>query len=67
VAEPNAADDLEFHISSFSGGGNCLAVAKLPTGEYALRHSRNTEMLIVMTPGEWTAFLKGAKACEFDF
>jgi hypothetical protein len=55
--------------STFSmGGGNCLEVAYLDSGEVALRHSKNcgAGAVLVFTTSEWQAFLSGAKAGEFD-
>jgi hypothetical protein len=67
VPDSSDADDAEYHISSFSGGGNCVEVAKLPSGEYVVRHSRNPTARIVLTSAEWKAFVSGVKGDEFDF
>ncbi|MEU0481490.1 DUF397 domain-containing protein [Streptosporangium sp. NPDC006013] len=55
--------------SSLSGpdGGNCVEVAELSGGRKGVRDSKNpTGPALVFTPGEWDAFVKGVKDCEFD-
>jgi Domain of unknown function (DUF397) len=48
-------------------GGDCVEVAELPTGGRAVRDSKNPEgPKLLFTPGEWAAFLDGAKNGEFD-
>lgn len=66
---PNSgdADDADYRISSFSGNGGCVAVAKLTNGDYAVRHSRNHASRIVFSPREWKAFVDGVKDDQFDF
>lgn len=59
--------EFEFYVSTFSGGGNCVAVAKLPSGDYAVRNSQMNDTAIVFTRAEWKAFVTGVKASEFDF
>jgi hypothetical protein len=55
--------------SSFSGpsGGNCVEVAEASDGLIAVRNSRHPEggMLFYTRP-EIDAFVRGAKAGEFD-
>ncbi|MEV4124080.1 DUF397 domain-containing protein [Nocardia sp. NPDC049707] len=55
--------------SSFSGpsGGNCVEVAEASDGSVAVRNSRDPEggMLFYTRP-EIDAFVRGAKAGEFD-
>ena len=49
-----------------NGQGQCVEVARLGTA-VAVRDSKNpTGAVLVFTPAEWTAFLTGAKAGEFD-
>lgn len=57
-----------FTKSSYSNGGdNCVEVAVTHDGLVALRHSRHPEQAPqIYTPGEWIAFLAGAKDGEFD-
>jgi uncharacterized protein DUF397 len=48
--------------------GNCVEVAKLGSGEVAVRNSRFTEgPVIVYTRAEIDAFLGGVKDGEFDY
>ncbi|ALC26229.1 DUF397 domain-containing protein [Streptomyces bacillaris] len=48
-------------------GGNCVEIAKLGEGHVALRNSRDASgPALVYTPGEWEAFVQGAKNGEFD-
>jgi Domain of unknown function (DUF397) len=61
------ASEPEYHVSSFSGGGDCVAVARLRDGGYAVRHSRDPVVPIIFSCGEWKAFVAGVKAAEFDF
>ncbi|MEU8245146.1 DUF397 domain-containing protein [Nonomuraea sp. NPDC048916] len=47
--------------------GNCVEVARLPTGEVAMRNSRfPDDPALVYTPAEIAAFVLGAKDGEFD-
>ncbi len=51
---------------SFSNG-NCVEVASLPDGEIGVRDSKDSEGPVLrFTPGEWHAFLGGARNGEFD-
>jgi hypothetical protein len=48
-------------------GGNCVEVAELPDGQVAIRNSRDAAgPALVFTPGEWTAFVSGARDGDFD-
>ena len=67
VTECSGSNDPDFHISSFSGNGSCVAVARLPNGDYVVRHSRRSDLQIIFTGAEWAAFVAGVKAAEFDF
>lgn len=63
------SDDLTWRKASFSGdqGGDCVEVADLPNGGRLVRDSKNpTGPRLAFTPGEWTAFVKGVRAGEFD-
>ena len=56
-----------FHVSSFSGGGDCVAVARLADGDVAVRHSKDpSKSTLVFTSREWEAFVEGVRAGEFD-
>jgi hypothetical protein len=61
-------NDLVFHKSSYSNGsGDCVEVAVKSEGGRAVRDSKKPEGAILdFTPDEWTAFILGAKAGEFD-
>jgi hypothetical protein len=51
---------------SFSNS-NCVEVADLPGGQVGVRHSKHTDGPVLrFTPGEWQAFLGGARNGEFD-
>ena len=53
--------------SHYSGGGECVELATLSTGEIAVRNSRFPEgPVLVYTPAEIAAFVAGAKGGEFD-
>lgn len=48
-------------------GGNCVEVAALPGGEFAVRNSRHPEgPALVYTREEMAAFIGGAKDGDFD-
>jgi uncharacterized protein DUF397 len=58
-----------FAVSSFSGGGNCVEVARLPGGGALVRHSRadpDSPVVLAFDRGEWEAFVRGVKNGEFD-
>ena len=59
-------DAPAFRISSFSGGGNCVAVAEMLDGNVVVRHSRRANPKIMFTQCEWSAFIAGVKNDEFD-
>lgn len=51
---------------SFSNG-NCVEVASLPGGGVGVRDSKDPSgPVLQFTPGEWHAFLGGARNGEFD-
>jgi hypothetical protein len=52
--------------SSYSGNGNCVEVAFVDH-HVAVRDSKNRNGPVIMfTPDEWDAFLRGARDGEFD-
>jgi Domain of unknown function (DUF397) len=60
-------DKLAWVKSSYSGGsgGNCVEVAALPDGGRAVRDSKDPDgPVLVFTPGEWDAFIRGVKNGE---
>jgi hypothetical protein len=61
-------DKLVFRKSSYSNGsGECVEVAVKTDGGRKVRDSKDPEgVLLDFTPGEWVAFIKGAKDGEFD-
>ena len=51
---------------SFSNG-NCVEVASLPDGGVGVRDSKDRSGPVLrFTPGEWHAFIGGARNGEFD-
>lgn len=63
------SDELRWYKSSFSDnqGQDCVEVADLPDGGRLVRDSKNPAGdTLAFTPGEWTAFVKGVHAGEFD-
>lgn len=65
------ADELAaatWRTSSFSGStGNCVAVASLAGGRWAVRDSKDPDgPVLVFTASEWAAFTAGVRAGEFD-
>lgn len=62
-------DNLRWHKSSFSNGngGACVEVAVADDGGRYLRDTKDrTRPAHYFTEAEWTAFLRGVKAGEFD-
>lgn len=61
---------LTWRKSSFSGqeeGQQCVEVAELGDGGRAVRDSKSPGGDVLrFTAGEWTAFVKGVHAGEFD-
>ena len=59
---------LIWRKSSFSTGeaANCVDLAADPTGTPHLRESDDPEVVIATTPAALRAFLRAAKAGEFD-
>ncbi|NKY60714.1 DUF397 domain-containing protein [Nocardia flavorosea] len=56
-----------FKSSRSSGSKECVEAAHLGEGKVGVRDSKNpTGPALMFTPGEWDAFLAGAKDGEFD-
>jgi len=52
---------------SGGSGGNCVEVAELPDGGWAIRDSKNPAgPILFITSGERDAFVAGVKSGEFD-
>jgi len=70
LGDRSARPDSESHWvkSSLSfSNGNCVEVADLAKGEIGVRHSKDTEGLVLrFTSDEWHAFLGGVRNGEFD-
>ena len=65
-AEPESAVQWVKSSLSFSNG-NCVEVAGLPGSQIGVRDSKDvTGPVLRFTPGEWRAFLGGARNGEFD-
>ncbi|HEY3895015.1 MAG TPA: DUF397 domain-containing protein [Pseudonocardiaceae bacterium] len=55
--------------SSYSNGagGDCVEVADLEGGHYAVRDSKNPDgAVLTSATAEWSAFTAGVRAGEFD-
>ncbi|WP_330255148.1 DUF397 domain-containing protein [Nocardia sp. NBC_00565] len=56
-----------FKASYSQGGETCVEIAHLDGGVVGVRDSKDpTGPALVFTPGEWDAFVSGAKDGEFD-
>lgn len=56
-----------FKSSRSQGGNDCVEAAHLDGGHVGVRDSKNSSgPALVFTPGEWDAFLAGAKGGDFD-
>lgn len=60
-------DEVRFTHSSFCGSGGCVEVAPLTSGAVAVRDSKYPRLpSLLFTAEEWTDFVRGVKAGEFD-
>jgi hypothetical protein len=58
----------KFRRSTYCDSGACVEVALQYDGSIAVRDSKNrSQPELVYTQNEWVAFMRGAKAGEFDF
>jgi hypothetical protein len=59
---------IEYSTSSHCNGGGCVEVGRSPDGPVVVRDTKDPErgMSLVFTREEWTAFVAGVKAGEFD-
>ena len=52
---------------SNGNGGDCVEHARFADGRQAVRDSKDPDgPVLIFTPGEWSAFLAGVKAGEFE-
>ena len=59
---------IEFTTSSYCNWGNCVEVGRTSEGDVLVRDSKDrSQEALAFTPEEWTAFVAGVKAGEFDF
>lgn len=62
-----ASDRIRFRRSSFCAVSGCVEVGRLPDGRIAVRDSKNpNQPALIFNGREWTDFLAGARAGEFD-
>ena len=58
---------IEFKVSTFCNRGDCVEVGMAADGNVIVRDSKDADRSsLVFTSDEWTAFVKGVKAGEFD-
>jgi hypothetical protein len=59
---------IEFRISSFCSYGGCVEVGRSDDGAVLVRDTKDrARPTLFFTDEEWTAFVAGVKAGEFDF
>ncbi len=59
--------ERQWKKSTRSGNTNCVEVADEPDGSRLVRDSKDPNgPTLRFTPSEWTAFIGGVKAGEFD-
>lgn len=68
MSESESTAGVHFKISTYSDGGGCVEVGRTDHGMFAVRHSKEIPhgSVIYFTEREWTAFVAGVKAGEFD-
>lgn len=60
-------DSAAWLTSSFCDLDGCVQVAKLADGQVAVRDTKNeSQSPLVFTADEWSAFVAGVRAGEFD-
>ncbi len=67
--EPDELAGIEWRKASYSNtqGGNCVEVARLTDGRWAVRDSKDPEgSKLIFTSAEWDAFTLGVKDGEFN-
>lgn len=64
---PDIAGAAWFKSSYSNGTGGCVETAQLTDGTTAMRDSKHPDAgVLIFTPHEMDAFIKGVKAGEFD-
>ncbi|MFC8526216.1 DUF397 domain-containing protein [Nocardia sp. NPDC057227] len=58
--------DLVWRVSSFTDNETCVEVAGTDSTVYVRNSNARDAGMIAFTRAEWSAFLKGAAAGEFD-
>jgi hypothetical protein len=59
---------IEFRVSSFCSYGDCVEVGRSAEGAVLVRDTKDrAQQALAFTDEEWTAFVAGVKAGEFDF
>jgi hypothetical protein len=59
---------IEFRISSFCSYGSCVEVGRTDDGAVLVRDTKDRmQQALSFTDEEWSAFVAGVKAGEFDF
>ena len=57
---------IEFRVSSFCSFGNCVEVGRTADGAVLVQDTKDRAQTLAFTAEEWTAFVAGVKAGEFD-
>jgi hypothetical protein len=67
MPEPVRPNGVEFVVSSFSGGGDCVEVGRILAGGAIVRDTKDPARKTVLTFSgrEWDAFLGGVKNGDF--
>lgn len=65
---PESGSPVRFVKSSFSQIDGCVEVGRYADGSVAVRDTKDrSQPALVFTQKEWTAFLQGVRAGEFDY
>lgn len=56
----------EFKVSSFCSLGDCVEVGQTSDGAVLVRDTKDRALELSFTRDEWSAFVAGVKAGEFD-
>ncbi|MGN2641509.1 DUF397 domain-containing protein [Nocardia takedensis] len=57
---------LDWRVSSFTDNGTCVEVAGTPSTVYVRNSNARDAGTVAFTRAEWSAFLEGVNAGEFD-